>query len=143
MSDAAVSSLTANGLRFPSTLFVVFCRLLLGSAARCRRRGRIDDYSKQHRRKKLWGRATPSKQSRSIFLWHLSRLKWVDGTGGAHVASPASMEETSIKHRAQWRRHRAYPIPSKAGPTPTRAPNYPASATRATSLIRSTNNGHG
>lgn len=44
---------------------------------------------------------------------------------------------------ARRRRRRGVPIPSAPGPTPTRAPNYPASATRATSLIRSPNNGGG
>lgn len=48
MSDTAVSSLTANGLLFPASLFCsFFVAILLGPAARRRCRGLICNYLKQ------------------------------------------------------------------------------------------------
>ena len=58
----------------------------------------------------------------------------------------ADMEQTPGSHTAQQRqeadwRHRCFPIPSSPVPIPTHALNYPTSATCATSLISTNNNG--
>lgn len=70
MSDTAVSSLTANGLLFPASLFCsFFVAILLGPAARRRCRGLICNYLKQlYRRRNFSGQATRQTNLNQLYV---------------------------------------------------------------------------
>lgn len=123
-----------------------FCRffvaILLGPAARRRCCGPVCNYLKRlYRRRNFRVKRAPQTKLNPV---HAGASCWVE-----------SKSRSSLWPRPRWNQLTPGRPPfntgpaetplqlSTPGPTPARAPNYPASATRATPLIRPTNNGGG